>query len=89
MGAVTIIGCIVGIISCIIGISSFLSAQITKAKQDGVLIEKIDQCCKGIDEIKKDMKETTKELNDIVDAHSKDIIEIKTRLVNVEHEVFK
>ena len=57
MSAVTIIGCIVGVVSCIIGVSSFISAQITRAKQDGVIIAKIDQCVSGISEIKKDVKE--------------------------------
>lgn len=62
MSAISIIGCAVGVIGCVVGVATFISAQITKAKQDGMLISKIDQCVNGIEEIKKDMKERTEKL---------------------------
>lgn len=70
MNPIAIITCIVGIIGCIIGVATFVSAQITKAKQDGMLIAKIDQCVKGIDEIKNDMKEKYHEYDKIIDDHT-------------------
>lgn len=70
MSAISIIGCAVGVIGCIVGVATFISAQITKAKQDGMLISKIDQCVNGIEEIKKDMKEKNREIDVIIDNHS-------------------
>lgn len=83
MNLISIIGCIVGVISCVIGISSFVSAQITKAKQDGMIIAKIDQCVKGIDDIKTDMKEKNKEIDKIIDEHTKDIAMLKAQVKSI------
>ena len=49
MGVISVIGCVVGIIGCVVGVSTFVSAQITKAKQDGVQIAKLYQCVNGIE----------------------------------------
>ena len=84
MNAISIIGCIIGIITCVIGIATFTSAQITKAKQDGMLIAKIDQCVQGIGEIKSDMKEKNHELDCIIDKHSKDIVQLKVEVDNIK-----
>lgn len=83
MNAVAIIGCVVGIIGCVIGVATFVSAQITKAKQDGMIIAKIDQCVHGIEEIKTDIKEKNKEVDSLIDSHTKDIVELKTQMKNV------
>lgn len=80
MSVASLITCIVGIIGCIIGVATFVSAQITKAKQDGMLIAKIDQCVKGIDDIKKDMKEKNHEIDLIISEHTKDIAELKVQV---------
>ena len=80
MSIASLITCIVGIIGCIIGVATFVSAQITKAKQDGMLIAKIDQCVKGIDDIKKDMKEKNHEIDLIISEHTKDIAELKVQV---------
>ena len=80
MSVASLITCIVGIIGCIIGVATFVSAQITKAKQDGMLIAKIDQCVKGIDDIKKDMKEKNHEIDLIISEHTKDIAELKIQV---------
>ena len=66
MTVISIIGCVVGIVGCIVGVATFVSAQITKAKQDGMLIAKIDQCVHGIEEIKKDNKEKFARLQNMV-----------------------
>lgn len=47
----------IGIISCVIGISTFVSGMVARSKSEGQTVEKINQCIKGIDDIKKDLKE--------------------------------
>lgn len=80
MNVISVIGCIVGIVSCIIGVSTFVSAQITKAKQDGMQIAKLDQCIKGIEEIKKSMNEKNHEVDSVLDEHTKAITELQTQM---------
>jgi hypothetical protein len=85
MNVVSIVGCIVGVVSCIVGVSTFVSAQITKAKQDGQLIAKIDQCVKGIEEMKSDLKEHKNKIDGIVDEHGKEIAELRVRVEVLEN----
>lgn len=91
MNAISIIGCVVGIVTCTVGVATFVSAQITKAKQDGMLVAKIDQCVNGIEDLKKDVKEKNKELDSIVDEHTRDIVKLKTQMrtvfeqLNIQH----
>lgn len=80
MNAISIIGCAVGIIGCAIGIATFVSAQITKAKQDGMVLAKVDQCVQNTEEIKKDMKEKNKEYDSIIDGHTQAITKLKTEM---------
>ena len=83
MNAISIIGCVVGIVGCAIGVATFVSAQLTRARQDGVLVAKVDQCVKGIDELKTDVKERNEKFNSVIDEHSKDIAELKTQMHTV------
>lgn len=83
MEAISIIPVVVGIVSCVIGVATFVSAQITKAKQDGVLIEKVNTCISNTEEIKKDIKEKNREIDMVIDQHSKDIVELKTQMKTV------
>ena len=86
MTAITIIGCVVGVVSCVVGVSTFVSAQITKAKQDGMLIAKIDQCVNGIESIKADMKEKNREFDTVIDEHTRKIVKLETQVRNIyEH----
>ena len=86
MSVASIITCAVGIISCTIGVATFVSAQITKAKQDGMLIAKIDQCVSGIEDIKTDMKEKNKEIDNVTDEHTRKIVRLETQVKNIyEH----
>lgn len=80
MSAISIIGCAVGIIGCVIGIATFISAQITKAKQDGMVLAKVDQCVQNTEEIKKDMKEKNKEFDSIIDNHTQSITKLQTEM---------
>lgn len=83
-GTISIITCVVGVIGCIIGIATFVSAQITKAKQDGMLIAKIDQCVKGIDEIKNDMKDKNHEYDKLLDDHTIRIAKLEKDVENLK-----
>ena len=83
MNTISLIGCVVGIISCVIGVSTFVSAQVTKAKQDGMQIAKLDQCVNGIEEIKKSMKDKTHEIDTVLDEHTKAITELQTQMKSV------
>lgn len=83
MNVIGIIGCVVGIIGCVVGVSTFVSAQITKAKQDGVQIAKLDQCVNGIEEIKKSMKDKNHEIDVVLDEHTKAITELQTQMKSV------
>ena len=77
---ISIITTVVGIIGCIIGVATFVSAQITKAKQDGAMIEKINMCLANTEEIKNDMKEKNKELDSVIDSHSQAITKLQTEV---------
>ena len=48
-----------GLISCVIGVCTFVSGIVARSKAEGQTYEKINQCIKGIEEIKKDLKENT------------------------------
>lgn len=86
MNTISIITCIVGIIGCVIGVATFISAQITKSKQDGMLIAKIDQCVKGIEDIKSDIKEKNHEIDAVIDEHTRKIVRLETQMKSVyEH----
>ena len=80
---ISIITCIVGIIGCVIGVATFISAQMSKSKQDGMLIAKIDQCVKGIEDIKSDMKDKNREVDVILDEHTKAITQLQTEMKSV------
>nr|DAH85005.1 MAG TPA: Protein of unknown function (DUF1043) [Bacteriophage sp.] len=83
MSAISIIGCVVGIVGCIIGVATFVSAMLTKSRQDGIMIAKIDQCVKGISDLREDVKEKNHELDAIIDQHTKDITQLQTEMKTV------
>ena len=86
MNPISVITCVVGVVGCIIGVATFVSAQITKVKQDGMLIAKIDQCVNGSEEIKKDMKEKNREFDTVIDEHTRKIVRLETQVRNIyEH----
>lgn len=87
MAAISIIGCAVGVIGCVVGVATFVSAQITRAKQDGVQMAKLDQCVNGIEEIKNNMKEKNHEIDATLDQHSKDITELQTQMKTVFKQI--
>lgn len=86
---ISIITCCVGIIGCVIGVATFASAQISKAKQDGILMNKVDYLVNSFDEQKKEQKERNKSQDDTIAEHAIAIENLQTRMKNVENEVFK
>jgi len=80
MNPISIIGCVVGIIGCVVGVATFVSAQLTKAKQDGVVLAKVDQCVANTEEIKRDMKEKNKEVDSIIDQHTQEIAKLNVKM---------
>ena len=52
MNTISLITAAISFIMCVIGILTFVSGRLTKAEQEGRLAEKLDTCCRGIDEIK-------------------------------------
>ena len=89
MNPISIITCCVGIIGCVIGVATFVSAQLSKAKQDGILMNKVDYLVSSFDEQKKEQKERNKSQDDIIAEHAIAIENLQTRMKNVENEVFK
>ena len=88
LNPISVIACCTGIIGCVIGVATFVSAQITKARQDGAMIEKLDYLVKGFDEQKQESKEKHAQVNGILDEHTKGITDLQARMKNVEKEVF-
>jgi Tfp pilus assembly protein PilN len=84
MNTLAMMSGVVGIIGCVIGVATFSSAQLTKAKQDGMFLAKIDQCVKGIDEIKRDMKEKNTLNDKIIADHSQRLSSVEVRCENLE-----
>lgn len=84
----SIITCCVGVIGCVIGVATFVSAQLSKAKQDGALMEKVDYLVRSFDEQKRDVKEHNGIIDNVLDEHTKDITELKTKVKHLEKEVF-
>lgn len=87
MNTIAVIGCVVGVVSCVIGVSTFVSANLTKAKEDGVQMAKLDQCVHGIEEIKNNMKEKNHEVDSILDQHGRDIIELQTQVKSIFKQI--
>ena len=85
---ISIIMCIVGVVGCVIGVATFVSAQITRAKEDGALMTKVDYLVSGFDELKKDTNVRYNTLDSTVHEHTKVIINLEARMQTLEKEVF-
>ena len=86
---------VIGIIGCVIGVSTFVSSLQNKAQNTGVLEQKIEQALQGIDEIKRQVKDSSVNQNSMsltVQSHTeqiknlfKSVDELKARLRTVEN----
>ena len=85
---ISIIACVVGIIGCVVGVATFVSAQLTRAKENGALMEKVDYLVRSFDEQKQENKERNAAVVGSIDEQSKMLVDIQARLRNVEKEVF-
>lgn len=88
MNPISLITCAVGIIGCIVGVATFVVGSLTRAKEDGKLLEKVDYLIRSFDELKADTKDHNNSTDEILSEHTKDITDIKARLRNVEKELF-
>ena len=77
---IAVIGCIVGVITCVIGVATFASAQMSRAKQDGMLLAKIEQCIKNTEEIKEDSKQNNHEIKNKLEEHSIQIAQLRANV---------
>jgi beta-lactamase regulating signal transducer with metallopeptidase domain len=84
---IAVISCIVGIITCLIGVATFTSAQLSKSNQNGRILEKIEYTCRGVDEIKKEMKEKNKEIDKIIDEHTVQITRLQEDVKQLKSNV--
>lgn len=82
-----VIGCIVGVVTCLIGVATFVSAQLSKAKQDGIMIAKIDQCIINTEEIKQESKEHNRQVDEALIKHSEEITKMKEQISNIFHQI--
>lgn len=72
------IALVIGLVSCVIGVCTFVSGIVARSKSEGQTFEKINQCIKGIDEIKKDLKETTMNYNSLHTLTTEQEIRLKS-----------
>jgi len=78
---------IIGVITCIVGVLTFISARITKAEQNGRFAEKLDNCVKGIEEIKTTLsiQSVAQNQQDItLGEHEQRIKSLEARVANLE-----
>ena len=47
------------IVACIVGVLTFIAGMVGRAKNDGILVQKINQAIEGIEELKADLKTVT------------------------------
>lgn len=85
---ISIIMCVIGIVGCVIGVATYASAQMTRAKEDGVLMAKVDHLVSSLDELKKETNKHYSSIEEVQEEHTKDIVDIKARVRNLEKEVF-
>ena len=67
---------ICSVLLCIIGVLTFITGMTSRAKDDGVLVQKINQAIEGIEELKSDVKFITGSQQDLalmVKAHDEQI----------------
>lgn len=78
-----------GIISCLIGICTFVVGMNSRAQKTGILEQKVDQAVSGIEEIKSELKSTSKAHNALAlqtTSQEERITTLFTRLDNLEKE---
>lgn len=70
----------VAIIGCLIGIFGYLSSINARANKDGQLLERLEQVCRSVDELKIEVKENNKGVDRVLDNHTERIIKLEDGL---------
>lgn len=76
------------IILCVIGVATFVVGMNTRSKNDGAMMQKLDQAIGGIEELKTDMKEVkdNQHKSDLrIQSHEDQIKTLFTMVNNNEH----
>lgn len=85
MTSASMVTFICGIISCCIGVATFVTGMISRARQDGQLMEKLDFALIAIDEIKDNVKSIQSEQSE----QNSDKAELIIRVKQLEKRVLK
>lgn len=83
---------ITGVIACIIGVCTFVVGITSRAKETGILTNKVDTALKGIEEIKNTLNEQRSWRETMardVEAHEQKIKTLFERMEDVEEELKK
>lgn len=86
------IALICSIVLCVIGVATFVSSMISKARQDGQILTKLDFCLQAIEEVKKDFsthREVSEKIRLTIQSHEEQIHTLFNRVTNVEERVDK
>ena len=75
------------IISCLISVAGFYLSINNRANDSGRVLEKVDNCCEGIKEIKAEIKERNKSLDKLLDNHAERITRLEEQMETLYKEV--
>lgn len=75
------------IASCLISFAGFYLSINNKANDNGRVLEKVDNCCDGIKEIKLEIKERNKSLDKLLDNHSERITRLEEQVETIFKEI--
>ena len=67
---------LISIVTCLIGIFTFITGMLSRAKNDGIVLQKVEQACTGIEELKAGFKEMNSSQNSLallVNSHEEQI----------------
>lgn len=81
-----------GLILCAVGVATFIVSLLTRAKNDGVLANKVDNALRGIEEIKQTISEQrswreviTKEIS----THDEQIKTLFNKIEEIENNIIR
>lgn len=83
----TVIGIIISVTMMILGIVTFVTGRIAKASNDGILIAKVEQCIKGIEDLKRDVKENQGAISAITEQYHGRMSVVEHTLKNHDRQI--
>ena len=81
-----------GLILCAVGVATFIVNMLTRAKNDGILANKVDTALKGIEEIKQTISEqrSWRELiSKEISAHDEQIKTLFNKIEEIENNIIR